>query len=311
MSGLSEGGLPAFNQEELDARTEAVSLSDGRVVSYLECGDPDGQPLLYCHGTPGCRYEGWFLDNSARHHGYRIIAPDRPGMGRSDFLRGYTLLDYTSDICELMDRLDIGRFGVVGLSGGGTTAMSCGVALPERVTSLGLVCSWAPVGTEPRLAERLAPMDRAFMRLTPLGPLPYLPAIGLIGLAARHTSPETFALRLLSGSLSDADRRALEDPDVQRLMAENTREAFQSGFRGAARDSYLRYRDWGFDIADIGCPVAVHHGTDDRFAPYPFGEYLTERIPGATLHTYSGSGHLDFFADLKPVLESMNSHVQS
>jgi pimeloyl-ACP methyl ester carboxylesterase len=154
-------------------------------------------------------------------------------------------------------------------------------------------------------------MDRAFRRLTPLGPLPYLPAIGLIGLAARHNSPETFALRLLSGSLSDADRTALEDPDVQQFMAENTREAFQSGFRGAARDSYLRYRDWGFDIADIACHAAVHHGTDDRFAPYPFGEVLTERIPEATQHTYPGRGHLDFFADMKPVLESMESDVQS
>jgi pimeloyl-ACP methyl ester carboxylesterase len=305
MSTLNGGRFPDFDPAELDARTETTALSDGRTAAFLTCGDPDGRPVVYCHGTPGSRYEGWILDGPAREHGYRVIAPDRPGMGRSEFRRGYTLLEYASDVADLLDRLGVDRVGVVGLSGGGTTALSCARALPNRVTSLGLVCSWAPVGTEPRLAEQLAPLDRAFARLTPLGPLPYVPAIGLLGLAARYTSPETFALRLLSGSLSDADRAALADPEARRLLVENTREAFRGGFRGPARDAYLRYRDWGFDVAGVTVPTTVHHGTDDRFAPHSFGAYLAERLPEATLRTYPGYGHLDFFADTEPVLASL------
>jgi pimeloyl-ACP methyl ester carboxylesterase len=294
-----------FTRHEVDRHTEAISLSDGRTVSYIDCGDPDGEVLFYFHGSPGSRYEGWFFDRPARTHGYRVIAPDRPGMGRSDHVPGYTLLGYTTDVAEIADALDVERFGVLGLSGGGTTALSCASALSRRVTTLGLVCSWAPVGTESHLAARLAPLDRAYMHLSRWGPGPFVPAFAAVGLAARYLSAETFTLKLLSGSLSEADRRLLSDPHLGRVLTENTRESFRTGFRGPARDAYLRYRPWGFDVASIECPGVVHHGTDDSFAPYPMGEYLASELPDATLYTYPGWGHLQFFTELETVLGSL------
>lgn len=307
MSNIEQASFSGGDSERVDRQTETVSLSDGRTVSYLDCGDPAGDPILYFHGSPGSRYEGWFFDRPARERGYRVIAPDRPGIGKSDYDQNYSLLSYTSDVAELASKFGFDQFDVIGLSGGGTTALSCAVALPNRVTTVGLVCSWAPVGSEPQLADQLAPLDRVYKRLTALGPIPFVPAFSILGVAAQQLSPETFTVKLLSGSLSNADRRVLSDPDLQRFMTENTRESFRTGARGPARDAYLRYRDWEFDIADVLCPVKIHHGTDDSFAPYAFGEYLHDNTPTSTLYTYSNRGHLGFFTDLDTVLESLDA----
>ncbi len=142
------------------------------------------------------------------------------------------------------------------------------------------------------------------MQLSRLGPVPFVPAFAVVGLAARYLSAETFTRKLLSRSLSKADRRLLSDPDLRRVLSEDTRESFRTGFRGPARNAYLRYRPWGFDVATVECPAVVHHGTDDSFAPYLFGEYLGDELPDATLYPYPW-GHLQFFTEQETVLASL------
>ena len=66
---------------------ESMRLGDGRRLSFARYGDPHGRPLFYFHGMPGSRLEGAVIDDPAREKGIRVVAPDRPGMGWSDFKR--------------------------------------------------------------------------------------------------------------------------------------------------------------------------------------------------------------------------------
>ncbi len=59
------------------------TLPDGRVLAYLEWGDDNGYPTFYFHGAPSSRLEGAFADGAAKRNGFRLIAVDRPGFGRS------------------------------------------------------------------------------------------------------------------------------------------------------------------------------------------------------------------------------------
>ena len=70
--------------------SNTIRLDDGRILGFLECGDPDGKPVFYFHGFPGSRLDWPFSDanDSARQLNARIIAVDRPGMGFSDFKTG-------------------------------------------------------------------------------------------------------------------------------------------------------------------------------------------------------------------------------
>ena len=65
---------------------DRLSLSDGRNVSWHEFGDPHGKPLLCCHGNPDAGSIFAIFDAAAVEVGVRIVAPDRPGFGRSDSL---------------------------------------------------------------------------------------------------------------------------------------------------------------------------------------------------------------------------------
>lgn len=72
-----------------DARVSysILTLSDGRRLAYLDLGDPDGFPLVSCHGGLSSALDVVPSDASAHDHNLRIIAADRPGIGSSDLRR--------------------------------------------------------------------------------------------------------------------------------------------------------------------------------------------------------------------------------
>ncbi|MFJ4234255.1 alpha/beta fold hydrolase [Cellulosimicrobium cellulans] len=97
-----------------------LTLSDGTELYYTEYGPQDGQPILFSHGWP-LSSDAWqvamkyFADR-----GYRTIAHDRRGHGRSSKTwTGNDLTTYASDLSELVEHLDLHDLVVVGHSTGG------------------------------------------------------------------------------------------------------------------------------------------------------------------------------------------------
>ncbi|WP_048552846.1 alpha/beta hydrolase, partial [Nostocoides japonicum] len=73
---------------------------------------------------------------------------------------------------------------------------------------------------------------------------------------------------------------------------------------GPGIDDDLAYvADWGFDPADIGVPTLLLHGLDDRVVPPTHSQWLASRIPGATLRTYAGLGHISVLTHAAEGLE--------
>ena len=67
----------------LAAATKAVATSDGRNLTYLEVGDPQGPLVIHNHGGPSSRFEARLFADSASKNRLRFICVDRPGMGQS------------------------------------------------------------------------------------------------------------------------------------------------------------------------------------------------------------------------------------
>src|SRR6516165_11024718 len=148
-----------------DEAYHVVRLRDGRQLSYAQYGDPDGFPILNAHGGLACRLDVAGAAPAAEMCGVRLVSPDRPGVGHSDPQPGRTILDWTRDVTELLDRLDVDRFALMGWSLGGQYAAAVGYALPQRVTRAAIVAGAIPL-TEPGAFDRLPAIDRNYIRMS-------------------------------------------------------------------------------------------------------------------------------------------------
>ncbi|MBX9766487.1 MAG: prolyl aminopeptidase [Bdellovibrionales bacterium] len=115
-----------------------LQVSDLHTIHVEECGNPEGQPVVFLHGGPGSglfAYQRRFFD--PKH--YRIILFDQRGAGQSTpfaELKENTTWDLVSDIEKIRSKLGIQKWMVFGGSWGSTLALSYAIQHPERVTHL-------------------------------------------------------------------------------------------------------------------------------------------------------------------------------
>lgn len=271
------------------AEVPGLVLDDGRFMAYGEYGLPDGRPVLYCHGFPASRLEARLAHETAWTLGLRIIAPDRPGYGASDFRPGRTLSDWTRDAAMLLDRLELTRVAVLGVSGGAPYALACGARLGARVRRLGIVCGLGAM-QGPETLRELAPAPRVLAdfahRMPRLARLVYGGVLGrLLG-----RSPRT-ALAILTQRAPLADRRVLADPTVAGVVMDAFREAFRQGGRGAAWDLTLFTRPWDFELDQVRVPGDLWHGEADTTVPVSMGRRHAAAMPQLETHWFAQEGH--------------------
>lgn len=275
-----------------DIRTDeptVFTLSDGRKLAYQEWGDPAGYPAFYFHGTPSSRLEAAFADGAAKRTGFRLIAIDRPGFGRSTFKPGRTFRDWPADVCALADELDLKQFGVVGHSGAGPHLFVCGAYIPAaRLKFVGALAPWGPLAT-PDIMRGLNSTDRFYAQLAQRAPRTFGASFAPLGWCAKY-SPPLFC-RVVTASVSGADKQRMGDELFARHFRAIQLEAFRQGSRGAAYESLLEYRPWDFDIAEVAVPTHIWLGTEDTFVPRVMGQYLQRTIPSVDFHWTDGKGH--------------------
>lgn len=233
----------AGSKSGLEPDLETIELPDGRTLAYATFGREDGSPLVFHHGTPGSAQLGALLSYVGRRQGVRVIAPSRPGYGRSDPHPEGTLETWADDCRQLADALGLESFAVAGFSGGGPYALSVADQLAERVTAAGVVS--APVPESAGVFESIARFPR------------------LLGVAfrcsewlARYRGDEAVVDQLTD--------RALDDVAV-RIVGRDFRTALGDGPAGAVRESRLLAGDWS--LPEPAVETTVWHGTGDENVP--------------------------------------------
>jgi pimeloyl-ACP methyl ester carboxylesterase len=262
------------------------------VLAYAEYGDANGRPLVYLHGFPGSRLGGSVLDEPARVAGVRVLAPERPGLGLSSPQPGRTLLDHARDVRALAEALGLGRFAVLGESGGGPYALACAHELGDRAGCVAVVGGLGPV-TCPGATAGIALKERIGYAIASRAPL--LAARALIPVAAyARRQPRQF-LRVIRWQLGEVDRRALDGP-LGDLVAADFAEAFRQGSPGVAQDLALLFRPWPFDPSAICVPVTFFHGAQDRTVAVAVARELARTVPGSQLRIHDQEGHFSLLA---------------
>ncbi len=276
-------------------------LRDGRQLGYAQYGDPDGFPILSAHGGLACRLDVAAAASIAESCGVRLISPDRPGVGRSDPQPDRTILDWTRDVAELLDQLDIDRFAVMGWSLGGQYAAAVGYALPPRVTRCAIIAGAVPL-TEPGAFDGLPSIDRTYIRLSHRAPWAARLGFRAMTLAAA-SAPELYG-RLAARDLGPADGAVLK-AEGYATFARLSREALRQP-QGVVEEYRVMVRPWGFAPEDLQLPVDIWGGTDDQLIDPSWPGELARRIPWATLHMGPG-GHFLAHLYYRDIFEALRS----
>jgi pimeloyl-ACP methyl ester carboxylesterase len=282
------------------ASEREMRLGDGRLLAYRELGDPAGPAVVFCHGWPGSRLDFEPNAGAAAAAGVRVLAIDRPGIGRSDPLPGRRVADWPADVAALADGLGLERISVMGFSFGGPYARACALALGERVTRVDLVSCLGPLDA-PGATREMPPPTRYGLGAARLSPLLARPMVAVTARAARGGK----LVPRLARSMAPPDAEVLARPEVARGLAASLTECFRQGTAAATWDGVAVARDEGFALEELTAEVAIWHGEEDRNDPVAMALDQERRLPGARAKVYPGEGHLIFFSRIEEILADL------
>jgi non-heme chloroperoxidase len=250
-----------------------ITTKDGTQIYYKDWGT--GQPVVFSHGWPlsADAWEDQMVFLGA--HGYRCIAHDRRGHGRSSQpWNGNEMNTYADDLAALVEALDLNNAIHVGHStGGGEVARYIGRHGTRRVARAALI------GAVPPLMLKTA--------ANPGG----LPREAFDHIRTGVLADRAQFFRDLSAPFYGANR-----PNAR--VSQGLRDSFwlqgmQAGFKGVV-DCIKAFSETDFtdDLKKFDVPTLVLHGDDDQIVPIGASALLSSKmIRGATLKVYPGGPH--------------------
>jgi len=253
-----------------------ISTRDGTQIFYKDWGPKDGQPIVFHHGWP-LSSDDW--DNQMMffvQHGYRTIAHDRRGHGRSEQVsEGHDMDHYADDVADLAAQLDLkGAVHIGHSTGGGEVVHYVARAEQGRVARAAIIGAVPPVMVKSDANPGGTPVE-AFDGYR-------------AGVAANRAQ---IYLDVASGPFYGFNR-----PGAQ-VSEGIIRNWWRQGMMGGIKAHYDGIRafsetDFTDDLKMIDVPVLVMHGDDDQIVPYANSAPLSARLLRyGTLKTYPGLPH--------------------
>lgn len=272
-----------------DPETITLNLPDGRVLEVIVSGPPDGVPLVWHHGTPGCARQFRYRQYVTRGRGLRYVTYTRAGAAGSTRRRGRSVADIAEDVAAILNHLDADRCLVGGSSGGGPHALATGALLPDRVAAVLCVCGIKPYVGESDFLDGMGEANVEEFELALQGEEALRPFVmedraGIINGDAEEI------IETLATLLPEVDRAVIRGEaglDIIRGLQEGVVEV-----DGWIDDDLAFTREWGFDPRELTVPVSVWQGREDLMVPFHHAEWLVSNIPGAVPHLLEGEGHL-------------------
>ncbi|EPQ9454800.1 alpha/beta fold hydrolase [Enterobacter ludwigii] len=255
-----------------------VTTQDGVSIYFKDWGDKSAQPIMFHHGWP-LSADDW--DNQMLFflaHGYRVIATDRRGHGRSDQVsHGHDMDHYASDVNAVVEHLDLKNVIHVGHStGGGQVARYVSrFGQPQgRVSKAVLISSVPPLMVKTDANPDGMPIEvfNDFRK----------------ALAANRAQ---FYLDVASGPFYGFNRSgaAISQGTIQNWWRQGMNGGAIAHYEGIKAFSET---DQTEDLKQISVPVLVMQGDDDQVVPYKNAAIMQDKLlKNSQLIIYPGFPH--------------------
>ncbi|MBL8835689.1 MAG: alpha/beta hydrolase [Alphaproteobacteria bacterium] len=251
-----------------------ITVKDGTTIYYKDWGS--GAPVVFSHGWPLCS-DSWEAQMvHLANAGYRCIAHDRRGHGRSSQpWHGNEMNTYADDLAALLDHLDVKGATLFGFStGGGEVARYIGRHGTKRVAKAGLIAAVPPL-----------------MLKTPANP-GGLPIEVFDGIRAASLKDRSQLYKdLAAGPFFGANRPGAK-------VSQGMQDSFwMQGMMAGHKNAYdciaaFSATDFTEDLKRFDVPTLVLHGDDDQVVPIDAaGRTSARMIKNATLKVYPGAPH--------------------
>ena len=234
-------------------------------LAHVDAGS--GPAVVLLHGYP--------FDNSMWGEqvdflslsGYRVIAPDLSGFGKTEANRTITsMADMARDVAALMDKLAIVDATICGLSMGGYVAFEFVHLFPLRVRGLVLADTRAPADNEQEKLGRAQQVEQMLAKgMTEIAE----------GSLAKLLAPRTLA----------------EKPAVVARVREMILRADPRGAAAAQRGMAAR-RNYSADLAGIKVPVLIITGREDSIRPVADAEFMHQHLNDSRLEIIEDAAHM-------------------
>ena len=264
-----------------------LTLPDARVLSYALFGstNPAAKTVFFLHGWPGSRIEATYLHEAAKANNLRVVAADRPGIGKSTADPNRTLLSHAGDIRQLAQHLHADEYGILGVSGGGPYALACARALPaDKLKVVAIVCGLGPadIGYWGMYIMNYLGWTYA-SRYTPrfLGWWFNREATARLDRSRKERMDMLIkSFENAQATLPPKDARIFADADVMKVQIRTGEEVHAQGTQFWLQDMKLLASDPGFDVADIRSDLTVQllYGNADRNVPLKHGNEIARRL---------------------------------
>lgn len=259
----------------LDVRTD-----DGRTLrahDSSDSGDRDRSTthtVLWHHGTPQTGALLQPLLDACAPRRIRLVSYGRPGYGGSTLHPGRDVASAAADAERVADSLGVGRFAVMGASGGGSHALACAALLDDRVPAVVCLAGIAPYAGDAGWFEGMGNQH------------------GLLAALRGRTA------KLEHERTAEFDPSVFVDADLAALSSDwaalgaDAGAAGAAGVEGIVDDDLAFVAPWGLELAGVGAPALLVQGGLDRVVPPAHAEAMLRDLPLGELWLRPRDGHV-------------------
>ncbi len=282
---------------DLQANSRLVTTAKG-LVEYAAYGE--GTAVLILHGTPGGCDQGLALARLLNLSDVQFICVSRPGYLRTPLSVGRTPAEQADAMIALLDSLGIREAIVMGISGGGPTALEFALRHPKRCRGVVMVCAVSQ-REEPekpvlrmRLMSFLVQMEFATNFSAILGAL--WPR-GMVPLAVANPQHRAFVL-------DDAEKLS----SLTDMLLSNSMFSLRQAGRTNDREQELALPD--YPLERITAPTLVLHGTADINVPFAQAEFVANAVPDVKLKVFDEADHFFYLPFRETVVAEIEAFME-